>query len=131
MLVDQAERSAKQVDPRRNDWRPDTGIVQDEWLDEVIDVAAVVGGVDHSIPRRRVDRRRRVLADAFDLSQNRVEGIFERSIQLVALCRAQLFEIRDDSLASSLSREPVATFQITCDFVSGQNGLGDFVHQST
>jgi hypothetical protein len=80
VLVNQAQRPAKQVDTRRNDWRPDTRIVQHERFDQVIDVAAMVRGVHHAISRRGVDRRRRVLADAFDLSQDWVKRIFERAI---------------------------------------------------
>ncbi len=129
MLVNQAERTAEQIDACRDDWRPDTRIIQHERFDKVIDVAAMVRGVDHAISRRGIDRRRRVLADAFNFSEDWVKRILERAIQLVALGRAQLLEVRDDALAGSRSREPVAPFQITCDFVSREHGLSDFVHQ--
>ena len=46
VLVNQAQRPAEQVDAGRDDRRPDPRIVQDQRLDEVVDVAAMVRRVD-------------------------------------------------------------------------------------
>jgi hypothetical protein len=50
--LDEAERTAEQVDAGGDDRRPQPGIVEREQLEQVVDVAAVVRRIDHAVPGR-------------------------------------------------------------------------------
>ena len=52
VVVDQAERAAEQVDAGGDERRPDAVVVEHERLDEIVDVALVVGGVDDAVAAR-------------------------------------------------------------------------------
>ena len=127
VLVNQSERPAEQVDARRDDRRPDPRVVQDQRLDQIVDVAAMVRRVDDAALLDRVDRELLMLADAFDLSQDRIERIFERPIQLVALRRLQLIEVREHLGARRGARQPVAALEKTGHVCPGEDGFGDGV----
>ena len=130
VFVDEAERPAEQVDAGGDDRRTNPAIVEHERLDEIVDVAAMIGCVNDAVMLRGVDREADVLADALDLSQDRVQRIFERAIKLVALRRPQFFEIRDDALASGGASQTVTARQIPRHFLMGEDGLGEFIHQT-
>src|SRR5688572_9030465 len=80
VTMNQAERTAEEIDSGSDDRRPDPVVIQDQWLHEVIGVTAMVGRVDDaSAARRRFDGFV-VLADTFDLAKNGIERMFERAI---------------------------------------------------
>ena len=129
VLVNEAERSAEQVDAGGDDRRPNPGIVQHERFDEIVDVAAVVRREGDAAARRGVDRQLLVLADAFDLAENRVERIFEGAVQLVALRGPQLVEVSQNPGAGDVARQPVTAFQKPRHFLACQDCFGNVVHQ--
>jgi hypothetical protein len=127
VLVDQPERSAEQVDARGNNRRPDAGIVEDQRLDEIVDVAAVVRRVDDAPLLRGVDGQLLVLADALDLAQDGVERVLEGAIQLVALRGLQLLEIGHHARARGVARQAMAALEKTDDVFPGEDGFSDRV----
>ena len=127
VLVNQAERTAEQVDAGGDDRRPDARIVQDQRLDQVVDVAAVVRRVDDAPLLGSVDRELLVLADAFDLAKDRIERIFERAIQLVALRGLQLVKIGHHPRARGVARQAMGAFEKPRHVFPGEDGFGDGV----
>ena len=85
MAVDQSERTAKQVDPRRDDGRADAIVVEDERLDEVIEMALVIRDVHHPSGARRLLGDVDVFVDAIDLAEDRIERMFQRAVDGIAL----------------------------------------------
>ena len=79
--------------------------------------------VDDASLLHRVDGELLVLADALDLSQDRVERIFERAIQLVTLRRLQLDEVGEHFRARRVARQAVAALEKTRDVFPGENGF--------
>src|SRR6185436_3742617 len=95
--VDKPERPDEEVDARRDDRRTDSVVVEHERLDQIVDMTSVVRGVDDA-PRLGCGFRDvNVLADAFDLAEDRIERVLEGAVNRVALPRAQLLEIRFDA----------------------------------
>ena len=94
----QAERTSEQVDAGGNDRRSDAVVVEDQRLDEVIQVALVIRDVDDPPRFRRLLRDFDVLVDAFDLPQDRIEGVLEGAVDGIPLRRPQLVEVRMDPL---------------------------------
>ena len=121
VLVDQPERPAEQVDAGGDDRRPDARIVEDQRLDEIVDVAAMVRRVHDTALLDGVDGELLMLADAFDLSQDRIERILERAVQLVALRRLQFFEIAEHPAAGGVARQPVAALDEPGHVFAGEN----------
>jgi hypothetical protein len=64
-------------------------------------VALVVGDVHDVSACRRAVHDVDVLADAFDLPEDGVERVLQRTIDRVALCGAELVEIREDPFAGN------------------------------
>ncbi len=101
VAMEQPERPAKHVDPRRDERRPHAVVVEHQQLDDRVGVALVVGGVHDPVrPRRRQDVLQ-VFRDALDLPEDRIERMLQGAIEGVALSCAQLLEIGADALARS------------------------------
>jgi hypothetical protein len=90
-------------------------------------VTAVVRRVDDAAGLGRGLGDLDVLADALDLAQDRVQRMFERTVDGVALRRAQLFQIRLDPRPCGAAALAVAPQQVACDLFPRQYGLGDLV----
>ena len=70
------------------------------------------------------DRELLVLTDALDLSQDRVERVFERAIELVALRRLQFIEIGEDFRPGRVTRHAMAALEKTGHVFPGEHGFG-------
>ena len=127
MLVDQAERSAEQIDAGGDDRRPHAVVVEDERLDEIVDVALVVRGVDDAAGAGRVFDDLEMLDPPLDLPQNRIERMFERAIERIPLRRPQLFEIGEHPFAAI--RAAVRAPQVPDDILAREDGLSEIVRE--
>ena len=104
VTMQQTERSAEQVDARGDDRRADTVVVEHERLGEIVGVALVVRRVDDASRARGGLHDIDVLAEPFDLAQDRIERMLERAVNRIPLCRPELFEVRVDALARGARR---------------------------
>ena len=120
--MDQAERAAEQIDSRGDDRRPDAVVVEHQRLDQVVGVAPVVRGIDDAPAARRGFDRLEVLADALDLAQDRIEGMFERAIDGVSLRRLELVEVGFDPLARGSTALAMAALQVPRDLFPREHG---------
>ena len=127
VAVQQAERSAEEVDARRDDRRPHVVIVERQRLEQVVGVALVIGRVDHVSGRGRRDRAFDMLDVPVDLPQDRVERVLERPVERVALRRPQLLEVGVHPLPSLAGVLAVGALQVAHDFVAREYGLRDVV----
>ena len=123
--VNQAERTAEEIDPGGDDRRAHTVVVEDDRLDEIVGVAFVVRGVDDPPgARRRLDDIE-MLHAAIDLSQYRVERVLERAVKRVTLCGLELFQVRKHSLPAI--RTAVGALKVSHDVLAREDGLGEIV----
>ena len=97
VLVDQAERSAEQVDAGGDERRTDAVVVEHERLDQIVGVALVIRRVDDAVRAHGADDVLQVLVLAFDLPEDRIQRMLQRAVELVALRRPQLVEVGVDS----------------------------------
>ncbi len=125
MLVNQPKRPAEQVDAGGNDRRTDPRIIEHERLDEVIDVAAVIGRVDDPALLRGIDGELLAFADALDLSQDWIERVLERAIQLVTLRRLQLVEVLQHARARGIAGQAVTALEKPGDVLTREYGFGN------
>ena len=98
MPVQQAERSAEQVDAGRNDRRPDLVVVEHQRLDQVVGVALVIRGVDDAALGRRGLRDLDALLPPLDLPQDGVERVLQGTVERIPLRRPKLVQISMDAL---------------------------------
>src|SRR5262249_35592931 len=128
VLVNEAQRPAKEVDARRDQRRTHTRVVEHNGLDQVIEVAFVVRRVDNAVAARRRERVVLVLRDLVHLSENRINGMLQRAVHPVALRRAKLAQVRLDAFACvRFVLLAVSAAQVLDDFFTRENGLGDLV----
>ena len=116
--MDQTERTAEQVDPRSDDRRPDPVVVEHERFDQVVGMAPMVRRVDDAAAARRGFDWLEVLADAFDLAQDRIERVLQRAIDGVSLRRLELVEVGFDPLTCGATAFAVAALQVPRDLFS-------------
>ena len=128
--VDQAERSAEQIDAGGDDRRPHAVVVEDDRLDEIVGVALVIGRVDDASGARRGFDDVEMLDVPIDLPQNRIERMLERAVERIALRRLQLLEVGEDPLAAVGAA--VRALQISHDVLAREDGLSEIVrnHES-
>jgi hypothetical protein len=110
----------------RTPWS-DARIIQDQRLDQVVDVAAMIRPVDDAALRDRLDRQLLMFADPLDLAQDRIERILERPIQLVALRRLQFVQILQHARARRVALDAMAALEETSDVCPGKDGCSDGV----
>ncbi len=127
MTVDEAERSAEQVDPRGDDRRPDAVVVEDERLHQIVEVALVVGDVDDAPGEHRLLGDLDVLVDPLDLPQDRIERVLQRAINRIALRRPQLVEIGVNALSRLELGLAVSATQVARDLLTREDCLRDVV----
>jgi hypothetical protein len=131
MPVDQPQRSAEQVDARRDDRRPDAVVVENERLHQIVEMALVVGDVDDAPGNRRLLRDPDVLVDSLDLPQDGIEGVLQRAINRIALRRPQLVEVGVDPLSRLELGLAVTAPQVSRDVFTREDCLSDLVeHQA-
>ncbi len=65
--MNQSERATEEIDSGGNDRRADAVVVDDERLDQIVEMALVIGDVDDPPAPRRFLRDADVLVDALDL----------------------------------------------------------------
>ncbi len=130
MTMNQPEGTTKEVDPRGNHRRPDPVVVDHQRLDQVVEMALVIGDVDDPAPARGVLGDAHVLVDALDLAQNRVEGMFEGAVDRVTLGGPQLVEVGVDPLPGFQLRLPVPSPQVAPYVFPRQHRLGDVVEHA-
>ena len=127
--VNQAERTAEQVDAGGNDRGTDAVVVEDQRLDQVIEVALVIRDVDDAaIAGGRlgdVD----VLVDPLDLAKNGVERMLQRPVDGVALGGAELVEIPVNALAGVWPGCAMPPAQIPRDVLTRQHCLGNVIEE--
>ncbi len=92
MLVDQAERTAEQVDAGGDERRPDAVVVEHQRLDQIIGMAAMIRGVDDAVRADRGGDVMQVLVLALDLAEDRIQRMLQRPVELMPLRRAELVE---------------------------------------
>ena len=97
--VDQPERAAEEIDPGRDDRRSHAVVIEDQRLDEVIEMALVIGDVDDAAAASGLLRDGDVLVEPFDFSQDGIERVFQGAVDRVALRRPELVEVGVDPLA--------------------------------
>ena len=129
VAVDEAERTAEQVDAGGDDRRPDARCRRAP--------AARPGSRCGSCGsrRRRAGGRRAVAASAsvdvlvvaLDLAQDRIERMLQRPIELVALRGPQLVEVALDPLPGFVAAQAVTAVEVARDLVAGEDGLRDLV----
>ena len=125
MPVDQAERSAKQVDAGGDDRRPHAVVVEDDGLHEIVCVAFVVRRIDDAAgSRRRLDDVE-MFDPAIDLAENRIQRMLQRPVERVPLRRLELFEVCEHPLPAV--RAAVRTLQVPHDVLACEDGLGEVV----
>ena len=127
MPVEQAERSAEQVDARGDDRRPDAVVVEHQRLDEVVEMRLVIRDVDDAPGARRLLRDRDVFVDALDLAQDRIERVLQRAVDRIALRGPQLVEVGVDALARLELALPVTAAQVARDVLAREHRLGNVV----
>jgi hypothetical protein len=128
--MDEAERTAKEIDAGRDDGRTDAVVVDDERLDEVVEVALVVRDVDRPSLARRFLRDADVFFVPFDLPEDGIQRMLEGAIDRVSLRGAQLVEVGVDPLARLKLGLAVAATQVPRDVLPRQHCLGDVVEHS-
>ena len=123
--VNQAERTAEEIDAGGDDRRPHAVVVEDDRLDEIVGVAFVVRRVDDPPgARRRLDDVE-MLDAAIDLPQNRVERVLERAVKRIPLRRLELFEVREHPLAAIGAA--VRALKVSHDVLAREDGLSEVV----
>ena len=126
VAMNQSERAAEQIDARGDERRADAVVVEHQRLDQVIGVAAVIRRVDDAVAARGGDDVMQVFVLAFDLAENRIERMLQRAIEPVSLRGAQLFEIRENPLASLFAAFAISP-EVLDDLFASQDGLSDFI----
>ena len=127
VTVDQAERSAEQVDAGGDDRRADAVLVEHQRADEIVDVALVVRCVDHAAGARGCLDDVEVLAQALDLPQNRIQRMLQRPVDRIALRGPQLIEVALDALACVRAAFAVAALEVSGHFLPREHSSGDVV----
>ena len=127
MPVNQAERAAEQIDPGGHDRRADTVVVEGQRLDEVVDVAPMVRGVQHAPGGGGLLRDLDVLGVPVDLAEDGIEGVFQRPVDRIPLRRPELLEVGADPIAHLGLGPGMAAVQVPDDFLAREHRLGDVV----
>ena len=128
VLVDQAERSAEQIDARRDERRPHAGVVEHDRLDQIVEMALVVRRVDDAMVARRRERIVLMFGNLLVFPKNRVERMLQRPVHPVALSRAKLAEVGVDAFSRArFVLLAVSAAQILDDFLTSENCLRDLV----
>ena len=119
-LMDEPERPAEQVDARGNHRRTDA-VLEDQRLDQVVDVAAMVRDIDDPVLCRGTLEAIDVLRMPVDLAKNRVERVLQRAVDGMALTGAQLVEVAVDALLGLLAGGAVASVEIGHHLLAREN----------
>ena len=127
MPVNQPERAAEQIDARGNDGRPDSVVVEHQRLDQVVDMALVVRDVDDTPRARRLLRDLDMLVDPFNLPEDGIERMLQRTVDGVSLRRSEFVEVGMDPLARLELRLTGAATQIARYFLAREDCLGDVI----
>ena len=127
VAVEQAQRAAEQVDAGGHDRRADPVLVERQRFDQVIDVAAMVGGVEHAAGGRGLLRDLDALGVPFDLAENRIERVLQRAVNRVPLRRPQLLEVPADAIPHLESGLAMAAVQVPDDVLAREHRLGEVV----
>ena len=98
VLVQQPQRAAEQVDAGGKQRRPDAVVVEHQRLDQIVEMALVIGDVDHAAAPDAVLRELHVFGNALDLAQNRIERVLKGPVEPVALGGAEFFQVALDPL---------------------------------
>jgi hypothetical protein len=119
--VEQAQRTAEQVDAGRDERRPNPVVVQRERLHEVIDMALVIRRVHNPVRLGRGYDVVEVFGPAFDFPKNWVKRMLQCAVETVALGRPQLLQVLVHALA-----------RVFEDVLARKHCLGDVVqHRRT
>src|SRR5207249_3448046 len=81
IAVNETERTTEQVDAGGNQRGANPVVVEDQRLDQIVGVTAMIGRVDDPVAARGVDDVMEIFVLAFDLAQNRVQRMLKRAIQ--------------------------------------------------
>src|SRR5262249_22190512 len=126
--MDQTERTTEQVDSRRDERRTDARIVEDDRLNEVVEVALVIGRVDDAMFTCGRERVVLVLGHLLHFPEDRIERVLERPVHSVPLGCAKLTQVRLHAFTGAcFVMFAVSTAQIPDDFFTRENGLRDLV----
>ena len=98
VTVNEAERTAEEVDPGSDDRRPDAVVVEHQRFDQVIEVALVIRDIYRPTVQRGGTRDLDALFTALDLAQDRIERMLECAVDRIALRGAELVQIRVNAL---------------------------------
>jgi hypothetical protein len=80
---------------------------------------------------RRVQDVVKILGLAFDLSENGIERMLQRTIDGVALSGSQLLQIGVDALASLITMLAVTASEVSEHLLAFEDGLGDVIQNGT
>ena len=127
VAVEQAQRTAEQVDAGGHDRRSNPVLVERQRFDQVIDVAAMVGRVQHPARGRGLLRDLDPFGEPFDLAENRVERVLQRPVDRVALGRPQLLQVPADAIPHLKPGLAMAAVQVADDVVAREHRLGEVV----
>ena len=98
--VDQPERAAEQIDAGGDDRRPHAVVVEHQRLDEVVEMALVIGDVDDAAAARGLAARCSTCSSIRSIFRRiGIERMFQGAVDRIALRRPQLVEIGVDPLA--------------------------------
>ena len=128
VAVEQPERAAEQVDAGGDHRRAHAVVVQHQRLNEIVEMALVVRGVNDAVSR--VDRRLRaldMLLPAIDLAEDGVEGVLQGAVHPVPLGRLQLVQIAVDPGRRLVGGLALRAAQVPHDFFPCKHRLGDAV----
>ena len=133
VAVDQAERTAEQVDAGGDERRPDAVVVEDQRLDQVVGVALVVRRVDDAVAARP---RRRRGADSRACARSSAESGRADAAARDRTGGAAWSAVRRGSRKSARGAWSaacaIAAAEVLDDLFAGQNSLGDVIqHGST
>ena len=127
MPVEQPERAAEEVDPGREQRRPDPVVVEDDRLDQVVEMALVVRDVHDPPAPGGLDGVFDMFGDAANLSQDGIERMLECAVEAVPLRRTQLLEVLLDSLPRVRFGRALDAAEVPRDVIARQHRLDDVV----
>ena len=118
MAVQQPERAAEQVDAGGDHGGAHSVVVEDERLDEIIDVALVVRGVDDAPALANgILRAFDVLLPAVYLAEDRIERVLQGAVERIPLRGPQLVQVGVNALCDLMRRLSLATLEVACDLL--------------
>ncbi len=70
-----------------------------------------------------------MLWDSIDLAEDGVKGMFQRTVEGIALSSTQLFKVARDALSRDKAALAVVALDVARDLLPRQDGLGDLVER--